>query len=254
MSKRKKIFILSLVVIAVLAIAAVVCITFLLNDNDTGDTVDDKATLATTVDYGASYVNSIVFLGDFTVADLSQYAEQTGIDPTNIWTGKNNSLPLDANIDKATVTIPATGEEMLISSALSEYKPRYLVITVGVENAVPYCTKEAFCDYYGKLIAIAQKASPDTCIMLQSVFPVTRKYEMKNKEYSNQKITTCNTWINELANKYGVRYLNTAECLLSSSGTLQNDLSSDNGNTLNLKGAQTAIDYIRTHGYKPPET
>lgn len=254
MSKRKKIFILSLLSIAVLAIAAIVCITFLLKDSDTSDTANDKATLNSTVDYGTSYIDSIVFLGDFTIADLSQYAEQTGINPTNIWTGKNSSLPLDANIDKATVIIPATGEEMLISSALSQYKPRYLVITVGAENAVPYCAKEAFCDYYGKLISIAQKASPDTCIMLQSVFPVTRKYEIKNKQYSNKKISTCNTWINELANKYNVRYLNTAECLLSSSGTLKNDLASDSGNTLNKSAAALAADYIRTHGYKPPET
>lgn len=253
MSKRKRIFTLSLLITAILAVAAVICIAVLMNDKDSSEPADSPATLDKTADYGSSYIDSMIFLGDYTSLALSQYTEQTGVAPTGVWTSKGSTLDLDANIDKATVIIPATGEEMLISSALSTYKPRFLVITLGIENAVPYCSKDTFCEYYEKLVTLAISSSPDTCVMLQSIFPVTRKYELKNRQYSNEKISECNTWISEIAQKHGVRYLNTAECLMTSSGALKNELASDSGNILNQDGCIAVTNYIRTHGYKDPE-
>ncbi len=250
MNKNKKRLILfSLLFTVILAVVSIYCL-YGLKNNGNDDISTNPSTLDESPDYGANYIDNIIFLGDYSIARMSEYAEQLGISENMIWTGKDGTLDLDFNIDKTTIILPNSNEETSLSVVLKDRKPQYLLITVGIENAVPYCDKETFCNYYEKLINTVKKNSPDTKIILQSILPVTSKYEFKNKEFSNDKIDTCNTWICELAEKNDVKFLNTAETLKASNGKLKKDYASKDGNSLNAEGYATLLTYIRTHGYK----
>ena len=250
-SKAKKIFAVSMLCAFVLVVAAVALLSSLSDKKSDFDISECPATLNGTPDYGQNYVNNIVFLGDRTILDMmTQLSSDNESLSPQVWSGKDGTLSLNYNTDKATIVLPENQSEMLLTAALAEKKPRYLVITIGLENGVPYCDKDTFCDYYQKLIDAVQKSSPSTKIILQSIFPVTSKYERKHPAISNEKISECNQWICALAEQNKLRFLNTAECLADSNGNLQKDLASKDGGSLNADGYAAVIEYIRAHGYK----
>ncbi len=251
MNKTTKVIVISLVVALFLAIVAAVCLSALIKKDHGFDISNSEATLKYTPDYGQNYLNNLIFLGDFTSQNMVVYGGLAdGEDSNQVWTGKSGSLYLDHNTDKASIILPETDEEILLTKALEQKKPRYLVITLGLENGVPYCDKEAFCEYYKKLVETVQKSSPNTKIILQSILPVSAKFERKNSEISNEKIDLCNQWICELADELNVRFLNSAEALKNSSGKLAKEYANEDGSSPNAAGYQKMFEYIRTHGYK----
>ncbi len=251
MNKTTKIIIISIICALVLTFIAGISVYMFTQKDSRFDISKSPATLTSTPDYGQNYINNIVFLGDSTMYGMLEDNLLTGGDKSSqVWSGRDGTFPLDHNTYKATVTLLDTNEEMLITQALSDRKPRYLVITVGRENGVPYCDKETFTGYYTKLIEAVKKASPDTEIMLQSIIPVTGKFQRKNPEFSCDSISKCNEWICEMAEKQNVKFLNTAEVLSDSSGRLLKEFANDSGETLSSDGFKKMFEYIRTHGYK----
>jgi lysophospholipase L1-like esterase len=166
-----------------------------------------------------------------------------------IWTGESGDLSLDYSIDTATVVNPRDGSSLTIKTALERMQPDYLIITLGLNNGVSYCTEEKFKEYYGKLIDAVNEASPDTRIILQSVFPVSKVAEKRLSGISNDKIDKANTWIEELAVEKSVRYLYTSSVLKDKKGYLSPQYDSGDGVTLNESGYAIMLEYIRTHGY-----
>ena len=209
------------------------------------------AALGETPNYGVFYTDTIVFLGDTTVSSMAD--ENTllnGEGTLQIWTDADGSLPLASNIDKTEIVIPSLDQNAYIADAIAEIRPQYLLITVGFENGVRYCTKAQFKDYYTKLIVTVKEASPETKIIVNSVFPVSKKYERKTSGISMEKIDTANGWIVEIAEEQGVRYLDSASALKSSKGYLKSEYDSGDGLHLNAEGYKAFLNYVRTHGYK----
>ncbi len=206
--------------------------------------------LAKTPDYGSFYLNSIVFTGDRTIAGLSYSGVLEGdVETKQVWRSEGDDLPLDNNLDIATVLC---GEEkgLSIADAAALRRPDYIVITVGLNNGVAYCTKESFKNYYGSLIDAITATAPETRVMLQSVFPVSKNYEKNNNGIDVSKIKTANQWISELAYEKGVRYLHTYEALSDTDGYLKTNYDSGDGMTLSQAGYEAMALYIRTHGYQ----
>ena len=251
MKKITKVIVISIIVALLLAIIATVCLVILIKDDDGFDISGSKAVLKSTPDYGQNYLNNLIFLGDFTSQNIISYGVlANGVDSNQVWTGKSGTLSLDYNIDKATIILPETDEEILLTQALKTKKPRFLVITLGLENGVPYCDKDVFCEYYRKLIDAVSESSPNTKIIIQSILPVTAKFQRKNREFSNKKIDLCNEWLCELAEEMNVRFLNTAESLKDASGNLYGKYANHDGSSPNAEGYMIMLEYIRTHGYK----
>ncbi len=251
MKKTTKVIIISLLAALCLAIIAAVCLATLIKKDKDFNISESEATLKSTPDYGQNYINNLIFLGDFTSQNMvSSGVLENGVDSNQVWTGKDGTLKLDYNIDKATIILPETDEEMLLAQSLKTKKPRYLVITLGLENGVPYCDKNAFCEYYKKLIDTIKENSPGTKIIIQSILPVSAKYQHRNSEISNEKIDTCNKWLCELAQELNIRFINTAEALKDSSGNLPKKYANKDGGSPNADGYKIMLEYIRTHGYK----
>lgn len=209
-----------------------------------------ESRLQATPDYGDHYVNSMIFLCDRTLSPIAETTLLKGGNETlQVWSGESGDLSLDYSIDTATVIFPEDGASVAIRTALERKKPDFLLITLGLNNGVSYCTEEKFKEYYGKLIDAVAEASPDTKVILQSVFPISKAAEKKLSGISNDKIDEANGWIEELALEKGVRYLHTASVLKAKNGTLNEQYDSGDGVSLNEAGYAAVIEYIRTHGY-----
>lgn len=211
------------------------------------ETAYPSAVLALTEDMGNEYLNRIVFLGDSTTYGLIKYGMLTdGKQTKQVWTPVSGTLTLSyATI--STILYPEDNTEILITEAVTRSKPDILVITLGI-NGVSFMDETYFKSEYTKLILLIREASPDTKIILQSIFPVARSYVNK-KSINNEKIAEANGWIAYVANETGVKYANTASVLVGPDGYLPEEYQNGDGLHLNKISFSIELNYLRTHAY-----
>ena len=207
-----------------------------------------SAQLEPTFDYGDNYIKSIVFVGDRTIASLSDAREE--VKPSQVWSGVSGSLPLDYNLATTPIIHSDDPKGLSIADAAEIYRPQYIIITVGLENGVGHCSEAKFKEYYTRLIESIRDSSPDTKIILQSILPVSKASQKADPSVSNDRIDVANGYIASLAEELSVRYLNTASALKGDDGCLDPRFDSGDGIILNSEGYGVLIEYIRVHGYK----
>ena len=205
--------------------------------------------LGETEDAGREYLDKIIFLGDSTTYGIGYYYNKGYTDlcpPDQIWTPASGTLTL-SNQSTATIVYPESGGEITIKEAARLSQPEIILMTLGV-NGVSFMDEQWFIDEYTALINSVKEVSPNTKIILNSIYPVASSYQHINS-ISNEKIATANTWIKKIADQNGCKYLNTYEVLVSEQGTLPE--SSHNGDGIHLSGETFGIvmQYIRTHAY-----
>ena len=205
--------------------------------------------LGATEDAGRDYLNKIVFLGDSTTYGIGYYYGRgyTDLCPASqIWTPKSGTLTL-SYYSIATVVYPPTGEEIPIAEAVKRAKPEILMITLGV-NGVSFMDEEWFIRDYTALVKLVQENSPDTKIILNSIYPVAASYQHLNS-INNTKIRAANGWIERIAADTGARFLYSFESVVGADGWLPE--SAHNGDGMHLSGETfTAVmQYIRTHAW-----
>ena len=204
--------------------------------------------LGETPDAGRDYLDRIIFLGDSTTYGIGVYYDYgyTELCPaTQVWTPASGTLTL-SYYNIATIVDPATKEELTIEDAVKRYKPEYMVITLGV-NGVSFMDEEWFIRDYTALVKLIQAASPDTKIILNSIYPVADSYKYQ-KDINNDKINAANGWIERIAADTGVRFLYSYECL-AENGRLPEDAQNGDGLHLNGESFTKVMQYIRTHAY-----
>jgi lysophospholipase L1-like esterase len=209
------------------------------------------ALLRGTADMGQEYIDSITFLGDSTTYGLKAYAVLTdGKKTKQVWTPSNGTLTLSYQgfVD---IWYPDDDVEISIRDAVDRKKPERMIITLGV-NGIAFMDKDYFISEYTDLVTSIQKISPDTLIILQSIFPIASNYEYQ-KDINNYKICDANTWILSVAEATGVKFLNTYTVLIGDDGFMNNKYQNGDGLHLNGDGFAVVLDYIRTHGYVKTE-
>jgi lysophospholipase L1-like esterase len=215
---------------------------------ESGSSADyDSVILGETEDMGQEYIDKIVFLGDSTTYGLRAYSMLSGgKDTTQVWTPMSGTLTLSyANVVK--IVYPETNEEITIAEAVERKKPEYLVITLGV-NGVSFMDEASFKKEYSKLIENIKSISPNTKIMLQSIFPVADNYALLDS-INNNKIDAANKWVKAIAKECGVKYLDTQSVLRGDDGNLIKSYQNGDGIHLETSGFQAVLTYIRYHGY-----
>ncbi|NCB51826.1 MAG: SGNH/GDSL hydrolase family protein [Clostridia bacterium] len=204
--------------------------------------------LSETEDAGWDYIDKLTFLGDSTTHGLVYYGVLSdNEDTTQVWTPASGTLTLSRqSID--TIVYPETGEEITIVAAVTEKKPEYLVITLGV-NGVSFMNEEYFTAEYTALVQSIQDASPNTKIICNSIYPVADDYE-NLESINNEKITAANGWIKNVAEATGVKYADSAPEITGSDGFLLQEYCNGDGIHLNSAGYLKILDYLRTHAYQ----
>lgn len=217
-------------------------------DSETDLSVSSPASciLPETEDAGQEYLDAITFLGDSTTYSFLYYGKLSGgTSSTQVWTPASRTLTLDHALT-TTILYPETEEEISLADALTAKKPEILVITLGV-NGISYMEEEYFTSVYTKLIALVQENSPDTHIILQSIFPVASNWE-KTTSINNEKIVRANGWIQKVADACGVRYLDTISVLaVDEDGYLPQSYQNGDGLHLSPSACDIVLQYIRTH-------
>lgn len=208
---------------------------------------DSDAMLSETEDMGPEYIDKIIFLGDSTTYGMKYYGVLSGGKNTKqVWTPASGTLTL-SNQSFATIVYPVTDEEIPIRDAVALEKPEMMVITLGV-NGVSFMEEDYFKSEYKMLVEDIKEISPDTKIILQSIFPIASNYEYQG-DINNTKILAANGWILDVAEETGVKYLDTISILLGEDGFMPQEYHNGDGLHLNEGSFNLVLDYIRTHGY-----
>ena len=217
-------------------------------DRDDSPSAPVSALLGETEDKGQSYIDSMIFVGDSNTAHMRSFGVLSdGKQTKQVWSPKSQTITLNSQVTSVKIVYPETGAEMTIAEAVALKKPEYLVISLGT-NGLTYLDEDQFKYCYKKLLDAIQSASPQTKIMVQSIYPVTSWYE----NIPNERINDANGWLLTLANDEGVKYLDTASVLKDSSGALKEAYNADHkdGYHINAEAYREILQYIRTHGYE----
>jgi len=208
---------------------------------------DSPAILAQTEDMGQAYLDDITFLGDSTTYGMKYYAVLSGgKDTTQVWTPSSGTLTLSYQ-SFATIVYPEDGSEITIREAVERKKPKMMVITLGV-NGVSFMGRDDFISEYTDLVTDIMEISPDTKVIIQSIFPVCASYEYLGS-INNEKICLANTWLLEVAENTGARYLDTISALIGDDGYMPESYQNGDGLHLNTESFNIVLNYIRTHGW-----
>lgn len=189
-------------------------------------------------DAGDEYIDKIYFVGDSTTLHF----KKGGIDPSHIFVPESGTLMLSSDI----LDVKVTSSKVSIPEAVKNADAEILIITIGVNGADSF-NKAKYTTYYKKLINAIKEASPDTKIILQSVFPVEQYYSQKDNGISNEGINQLNEWAKEIAANCSVRYLDTQSILKNESGAMIESFSEGDGVHMNASAYKKIIDYIKTH-------
>lgn len=217
--------------------------TMLDNDPDDSDVSVDQPSandviLGLTEDAGDEYMDKIYFVGDST----TYHFHKGGIDKSHLFVPESLTLLLSSST--ASEIVGSNG--LTIPEALKEVNAEIVIITIGVNGADSF-TEVRYKTYYKKLIDAIQEASPNTTIILQSVFPVTKAYSDLNKGITNEGINRLNEWAKEIAFDEGIRYLDTQSILKDENGAQFEEYNEEDGVHMNAAAYREIIKYIRTH-------
>lgn len=190
------------------------------------------------------YVDKLVFYGDSTTHGMKAYKVFGSRDTTQVWTPTSGTLAL---FRAATDLVydPNSKTEMSIADLCKSVKPEYLIVTLGV-NGVSMMDENWFKTDYQSLINIIRQSSPDTKLILQSIYPVARSYA-KQESINNTKIQTANQWIVQIAKANDLPYLNTYSALVGEDGYLPESYQNGDGMHFNEVGFAKVIEYVKTH-------
>ena len=201
----------------------------------------ENTILKETPDMGDNYINETIFYGDSITFNFFYYGQ---LSQNNIW-AMSSLTPENAHTWK--VPFYRYHEEITLIDGLRKYKPKRVIITLGA-NAVAVTTKDFFINKYEELIIKAKDASPDTTIIVQSIFPVDNRYNTNNN-LNNIRINNYNYYLAEMCERHGVYFLDTEKVLKDSEGYLRKDYCySSDGIHLLPSGNIAVMNYIRTHG------
>ncbi len=154
------------------------------------------------------------------------------------------------------ILYPETGEHLTIFEACAKKRPPYLVLSFGINGISKFVEhKELYVNNYQKLIQTIQAASPDTKIILQTVYPVRAATGFSvDTDTLNRYITILNGWLFEIASQNkSVRIADTASVLRDTDGKLLAAYDSGDGLHLNRQAYEAILHYLGTHAWQESE-
>ena len=194
-----------------------------------------------TVMVDSSYLSDALFIGD----SITQ-----GIDGYNVMPNTNVFAKDGISLNSVyTIKILFRNAQMGVLDAVTAVKPAKVYLLFGI-NEMGYSTPDQLAARYQDLIAKIRAIVPNTVIYIQSITPVSEKYEQTPKNATNQKIDTYNQRLIQLTNQIKVYYLNIAEIYKDPNGKQNQIYSGGDGLHINFVGYKAWMDYVLTHTVK----
>ena len=195
----------------------------------------------TTSTQSHAFIDELTFLGDSTTAHMQQ---RSALRTEQIWATQARYLNLDPRITYARIVAPDTGCEETIAEVAARLKPKYLVITLGIDYGVYYYRDrpDLLCFYYEKLLDAVKAASPNTVIVMQSIFPVARGCTA----ITNEMIGRANTALASLAAARGIFFADQTATLADEAGYLRPEYCySADGIHLTAKAYEAILSHLK---------
>lgn len=206
--------------------------------------------LQETPDAGEDYIGETIFIGD----SITENGLGWGFFPYhNVW-AMHAIQPDTIQTDPILVYGAEGGDtEMLAVEAAEKYQPKRVLINIG-SNCVFKMPPEEFASHYGEFLKAFREKSPDTQIIICSVFPVDRRYDESEKTAyttNNDKCNKINYALAQLCRAGGYRFLNLAEALKGEDGAAKDGyLYETDGIHPNQSTYPLIMEYIRTHAWE----
>lgn len=188
----------------------------------------------------SEYFDDALFIGDSISEGIELYQM---MDNATVLAGKGLN---PETIFTKTVVTGSDGTDKTVIEALPDYHPNKVYVMLGA-NGLGWIAKDKFINEYAKLIDAIKLAYPDIPIYIQSVLPVTAKYEQEKPEITNAKIDEYNEAILALTKDKQVYYVNVAECFKDETGALPDEASPKDGMHFGADYYQKWFDYLKTH-------
>ncbi len=185
------------------------------------------------------YIGNTVFIGDSRTVAMTSFDL---IEDYNCYA--ENGMSHVTALTKAFVEVGYN--TVTLSEALSTVKPYRVVISYGI-NGISFFTEEEFFEDYQALIDLVKEASPDTDIIIQSILPVSRYFELSDFKYNNDKIDLYNSKLRQLAASNEIYYLDTSHLLKNEENSLDPKYDSGDGLHLSEAAYEEIIYYFNTH-------
>ncbi len=200
-----------------------------------------------TKDAGEEYTDQFIFVGDSTAL---YYVMNKVITGKQLWHKEGVSLE---TIFTQTIYINHIDSKLTLVDAMEKNKPAKVLLSLGT-NSVSTMEIDYFIQKYEELLKDIKEASPNTLIIVQSIFPVAAALDDAGKGLNNDKINKMNYRLLELCSELDIPFLNTAEALKDEKGQLKDGYyrttTNENGVHLSEEGNKVAMQYFRTHAYE----
>lgn len=198
----------------------------------------DSVKLKETKNYGNEYFNKITMVGDSNTMNMYLNGYLNGL---RAW-----AIPcLHAeSMHSIEINLYGLGTKMKLLDAIEKYKPETIILNFGTFSTT-WISEETFSEKANSMIEQIKEKSPDTKIILISIYPV-KKGDNINK-FQQNIINKYNFLILEMADKYGLKYLDVQEVLKDDDGYGKEEYFVDDKFHLTLLGHNVVKEYIKTH-------
>lgn len=198
----------------------------------------DSVKLKKTKNYGNEYFNKITMVGDSNIMNMYLNGYLNGL---RAW-----AIPcLHAeSMHSIEINLYGLGIKMKLLDAVEKYKPETMILNFGTFSTT-WISEETFIEKANAMIEQIKEKSPDTKIILISIYPI-KKGDNINK-FQQDIINKYNFLILEMADKYGLKYLDVQEVLKSNDGYGKEEYFVDDKFHLTLLGHSTVKECIKTH-------
>ena len=210
---------------------------------NTKEWTEENFILQKTTDGGTAYLEKITFVGDKNTYTMGRYV-YTGI-PTpirQVWSVEENVSPSKImNVNN--FINPSNQEATNYLTAVKEFAPPYLIVSFGSFDNGEEITKDKMISEIGDFIVNVKLSSPNTQVIIQSIFPVTENCEIITPD----EVSKRNEWLKELCKVYKLYYLDSHSVLCNGNGILLPEFASTDGYLLNENGYRQVVNYVRNH-------
>lgn len=197
-------------------------------------------------------VDEIIFLGESTTYHLKARGVLSGgTETTQVWAPRSGTLMLDGTTSDCRIIYPDTNEEISFTTALQQKKPKYIILTFGLNGATNFIKRgeEYFKHCYQKLTDKIKDSSQNTCIIINSCFPIAKNMNMQSYTVDtktlNSYIDQINAWARAFANENHFLYVDTSNVLKDESGFLDSAFQMSDGYHLNTKAYQKILEIFK---------
>ena len=200
-----------------------------------------------TADAGEADLDRMIFFGESTTTHLSA---RGGLPRRQVWSDQSGTRMLSPRVALDPLVDPSTGDPISLGALCAREQPEVLVLSFGLNGAVYFIDhKEHYLSCYRGLIDAIKAASPNTEILLQTVYPVARADGFSvDVDTLNGYLKSINEWLPEVAiGQENVRVVDTASVLRAPDGRLRAELADTDGIHLLPAAYVEILQYLRTH-------